>query len=978
MNLHADLPATAHARVRQIFVLCLLSATSTAHAMVGEQSFVAFARVARGAELAAHGEVAPIWVDVQDYEAVKRAASDLQKDLERVTAIKPALQMRADSDIAALASNRTPARLASTQTVIIAGTVGHSRLIDELVAQKKLDVHAIAGKWESFLVEVIERPLAGVERAVVIAGSDRRGTVYGLYDLSEQIGVSPWYWWADVPVQKHDTLYVKPGRTIRGEPAVKYRGIFINDEAPAMSGWAQEKFGGFNHELYGHVFELILRLRGNYLWPAMWDPHAFIDDDPQNAALADEYGIVIGTSHHEPMMRAHDEWRRYGSGPWDYSVNGARLREFWRSGVARVLGNEKIVTIGMRGNGDEAMSAETNVALLERIVADQRNILETLTKRPAAETPQVWALYKEVQDYYEQGMRVPDDVTLLWSDDNWGNIRRLPLPSERGRSGGAGVYYHFDYVGGPRNYKWINTVPITKVWEQMNLAWQYGATRIWIVNVGDLKPMEFPIEFFLTLAWDPSRWSQDTLDDYSTAWAAREFGPRYAAEIASLINGYTKLNGRRKPEMLAPDTYSLVSYQEADRVLAEWAELVARAEHIYEELPEEQRAAFFQLVLYPVKASAGIHELYIATGRNHLYARQGRAGANVSAERARALFARDAALVRAYHELNGGKWNHMMSQAKLGYTTWQQPDIEVAPALSEVHPREDASMAIAVEGSEVAHPSQDAGTATLPPLDVIAQGSRTVEVFNRGTTPFTYTVSADPQIVVAPSSGKVSDSAVLRVTANWNAVPPGDSVATLTIHADTGEAQTVRVPLSKPSALPPRGFKGFVESDRHIAIEAPHFSRAIGGGAIAWRTLPDFGRTLGGVTSFPVTAPESKPRARLEYDTWLFSTGELRVELQLAPSLDFQSGAGLRVGVSFDDEPPQILRLATMGTRQDWDRAVADGVRRLVSTHKIESPGRHVLKVWRVTPGVVLERVIIDAGGVRPSYLGPPETARRN
>jgi hypothetical protein len=941
------------------YLLALLGfATRACAALVGESSYVSFAPVTRGAELAANGTAASIWVDDGDYPAARRAAADLQKDVERVTGLTPKLN-------------------AAAKTIVLAGTVGHSRLIDELVAQKKLDVRAIAGKWESFLVQVIERPMPGVERAVVIAGSDRRGTVYGIYDLSEQIGVSPWYWWADVPVQKHDTLYVKPGRTVRGEPAVKYRGIFLNDEAPAMTDWAKEKFGGFNHELYVHVFELILRLRGNYLWPAMWDPHAFIDDDPRNAALADEYGIVIGTSHHEPMMRAHDEWRRYGSGPWDYSVNAARLREFWRTGVERVRDNEKIVTVGMRGNGDEAMSAQTNVALLERIVADQRSILQKITGRPAAETPQVWALYKEVQDYYEQGMRVPDDVTLLWSDDNWGNIRRLPLPGERARSGGAGVYYHFDYVGGPRNYKWINTVPITKIWEQMNLAWQYGANRIWIVNVGDLKPMEFPIEFFLTLAWNPARWSQDTLNDYSVAWATREFGPRHAAEIAALINGYTKLNGRRKPEMLAPDTYSFVNYHEADRVYTEWLDLVVRAEHVYDDLPEEQRAAFFQLVLYPVKASAGIQELYLATGRDRLYALQGRASTNLQADRARMLFRADADLVRAYHQLNGGKWDHMMSQAKLGYTSWQQPNIEVAPALSDVHPREGASMAVAVEGSEVAFPSQDAGTATLPPLDVVTRGTRTIEIFIRGSTPFNYTVSADPSIVVSRASGKVVDTVVLNVSADWDAVPAGDSIATLQIRADTGEKQIVSVPLSKPSGLPPTTFKGFVETDRHIAIEAPHFSRAINDGATTWRTLPDFGRTLGGVTMFPVTAPESpKPSAHLDYDVWLFSTGEIHVELQLAPSLDFQSGEGLRFGISFDDEPPHILKLGTMATKENWNTAVADGVRRVTSIHSIAHAGRHTLRFWRVTPGVVLERVIIDAGGVRPSYLGPPESAR--
>lgn len=946
-------------------MVLFLFAASVAQAMVGESTFVSFAPVARGVAVVQGGVATPLWLDQRDYAAVLRAARDVQADVERVGGVKPALE--------------TGAKPPAGKSVLIAGTLGHSAPIDDLVARGKLDGRAIAGKWESFVVEVIERPMPGIERAIVIAGSDRRGTVYGLYDLSEQIGVSPWYWWADVPVAKHDTVFVKPGRTVRGEPAVKYRGIFINDEAPAMQGWAEEKFGGFNHQLYGRVFELILRLRGNYIWPAMWKPHAFIDDDPRNAPLAEEYGIVLGTSHHEPMMRAHEEWERYGSGAWDYSVNEAQLRKFWRGGVERVMGNEKLITIGMRGDGDTGMSAETNVALLERIVGDQRAMLAEITGRPAAETPQVWALYKEVQDYYERGMRVPDDVTLLWCDDNWGNIRRLPLPAERSRAGGAGIYYHLEYVGGPRNYKWINTVPITKVWEQMNLAWQYGATRIWIVNVGDIKPLEFPAEFFLALAWDPSRWSHDTLTEFSRAWAAREFGASQATEIAALMNGYTKLNGLRKPEMLEPDTFSLVNYGEADRVLAEWGDLVARAERVYAALPEEHRAAFFQLVLYPLKASAGIQNLYVATGRNRLYARQGRPGANELAARARALFAADGELVRQYHSLKDGKWNHMMSQAKLGYITWQQPDIEVAPALSEVRASASASMAVAIEGSEVAFPSQRSGDAKLPALDPIGPASRRIEVFNRGTAPFSYIIKSSASwIVVKPSSGSVTDVAAVDVGAMWDAAPAGRSVATLLIEATTGQKVSVQLPLNKPVALPPSRFKGFIEADGYVAIEAPHFARAVNAEGISWRTLPDFGRTLGGVTSFPVTAPSSKGAAHLEYDVWLSSTGDLNVELQLAPSLDFQSGEGLQFAISFDDSPPKVLRLETMANQANWNRAVSDGVRRVTSTHTIKSPRHHVLKLWRVTPGVVFERIVIDTGGVRPSYLGPPESPLRN
>ena len=441
----------------------------------------------------------------------------------------------------------------SQRNVILIGTIGSSSIIDQLIRNKKIDVDTIRGKWESNLIQVVSNPLPGIASALVIAGSDKRGTIFGIYDVSEQIGVSPWYWWADVPVPHRDTLYVKPGKYIEGEPAVKYRGIFLNDEAPSLTGWVDEKYGGFNHFFYERVFELLLRLKANYLWPAMWNS-AFYEDDPLNGKLANEYGIVMGTSHHEPMMRAFQEWQRHGVGPWDYATNAANLDAFWEYGIQRGRNWESTITIGMRGNGDEPMSATDNIALLEKIIAAQRGIIaKNLTPTLAAD-PQVWALYKEVQSYYEKGMRVPDDVTLLWSDDNWGNIRRLPTPAERKRAGGAGIYYHFDYVGDPRSYKWLNTYPITKVWEQMDLAHAYGANRIWVVNVGDLKPMEFPIEFFLDYARDPNRWNQDNLSTYTKLWAARNFGPDHAAEIADLISKYTKYNGRRKPEQLEPDT----------------------------------------------------------------------------------------------------------------------------------------------------------------------------------------------------------------------------------------------------------------------------------------------------------------------------------------------------------------------------------------------------------------------------------------
>ncbi|MBD0368525.1 MAG: glycosyl hydrolase 115 family protein, partial [Flavisolibacter sp.] len=419
------------------------------------QNIVTDKKEAGAFALVSADQSATVLVDENDDSLVQKAAQWLAKDVEMVTGKKP--------------NARTS--VSSAKNIIVIGNIQKSKFIQQLIKEKKLHADKLQNKWEAYQIEVIKAPFKGIEQALVIAGSDRRGTAYGVFELSKQMGVSPWGWWADVPVKKKKEIYVKANTFLSDAPKVKYRGIFINDEAPALSGWSKEKFGGFNHQFYEKVFELILRLKGNYLWPAMWG-NAFYDDDPLNKQTADTYGIVIGTSHHEPLMRAHDEWRRYGKGKWNYDSNAVQLQQFWKEGMQRAT-NEKIVSIGMRGDGDEPMTQGTAIALLERIVADQRKIIEAVTGKPAAATPQLWALYKEVQDYYDKGMRVPDDVTLLLCDDNWGNIRKLPKLTDQPRTGGYGIYYHFDYVGGPRNYKWINTNNIARVWEQMHLAYEH-------------------------------------------------------------------------------------------------------------------------------------------------------------------------------------------------------------------------------------------------------------------------------------------------------------------------------------------------------------------------------------------------------------------------------------------------------------------------------------------------------------------------
>lgn len=540
----------------------------------------------------------------------------------------------------------------------------------------------------------------------------------------------------------------------------------------------------------------------------MWGK-AFYDDDPRNPELADEYGVVIGTSHHEPLMRTHVEWSRYGEGDWNYETNPENLQKFWKEGMERTGDYESLVTVGMRGDGDEAMTEGTAIELLENIVEDQRQIIAEVTGKPAEETPQVWSLYKEVQDYYDQGMRVPDDVTLLLADDNWGNIRKLPDPEDDPREGGYGIYYHFDYVGGPRNYKWLNTTQIERVWEQMNLAYQYDATELWVVNVGDLKPMEFPISFFLDFAWDPEKIDASDLVNYSENWSAKQFGDEYASEIGDILNKYTKYNSRRKPEMLSPETYSLINYNEAENVVKDYNMLVEKAEEINNKLPAEYRDAYFQLVLFPVKASANLNELYVATAKNRLYAEQGRATANSYAEKVKALYKKDSELTEKYHSIADGKWKHMMSQTHIGYTYWQQPEEQTMPETETIEIAEKPEMGIAIEGSKESWPASNEA-AKLPEFTSVEDQKSYVEIFNKGKGKFTFKVrKEDKWINISEEKGSVSDQKRLDVSIDWDKAPKGKSTGNFSIQHGKNSIK-IEVPMHNINT---ENVKGFVESN---------------------------------------------------------------------------------------------------------------------------------------------------------------------
>lgn len=597
-----------------------------------------------------------IYMDTNDCKGVSYAAHALLKDIKSVSGATATLTT--DAGFLKKADTARPA--------ILVGTIGHSAAIDQLVKQKRINGNLLKGKREKFIITLIDGQL-------VIAGSDRRGTIYGIYELSQQMGVSPWYDWADVPVEHHDSIFVNKGIYTDGEPAVRYRGIFLNDEAPCLTSWVKNTYGtGYgDHRFYQRVFELVLRLRGNMMWPAMWG-WAFYADDSENEKTADEMGVVMNTSHHEPMARNHQEYarNRKGWGPWNYQKNKTNLQKFFREGIERMKGTEQIVTIGMRGDGDEAMSAEADTKLMTNIINDQRKIIADVTGKKASETPQVWALYKEVLDYYDKGMKVPDDVTLLLCDDNWGNVRRVPNAQERKHKGGWGLYYHVDYVGAPRNSKMLNCTPVQNPWEQLTLAYENGIDRLWILNVGDLKPMEYPISQFMDIAWNPHKYAVNQITNHTRDWCAQQFGEEQADEAARLLNLICKYNGRCTPEMLDKNTYSLEN-GEWQEVVNQYLKIEADALRQYNSLPAAYHDAYRQIILFPIEVMSNLHQMYFAQAMNNQLYEQGNPKANIWADECENHFKRDSLICDEYnHKMAGGKWNGMMTQKHIGYTSW--------------------------------------------------------------------------------------------------------------------------------------------------------------------------------------------------------------------------------------------------------------------------------------------------------------------
>ncbi|MDH7598575.1 MAG: glycosyl hydrolase 115 family protein [Sedimentisphaerales bacterium] len=931
------------------------------------------------------GHVVRIIIDPNEDRAVQRAGRDLVEDIGLVTGRKPQMVAFAPED---------------AEGLIVIGTIPTGRLIRTLVRSGRLDAGQIVGRPESYVIQTVQQPVEGVEKALVIAGSDRRGAIYGIYTLSEAIGVSPWYWWADVPIQRRPTLAIRPVKLMQGPPAVRYRGIFINDEGFGLRPWAAKtfdpEFGNIGPRTYGKVFELLLRLKANLLWPAMHEGTIAFNRIPENRELADQYGIIIGSSHCEQMLRNNvDEWGRDGRGEYNYVTNRDAVLAYWEARVKEFAKYEGIYTVGMRGIHDSGMpgggSPTQQAQRLHQIIADQRGLLSRYVNEDLTKVPQMFCPYKEVLALYRLAPEIPQDITICWPDDNWGYIRQFCNHTERARSGGAGVYYHISYWGLPYDYLWLCSTPPTLIWEEMTKAFDYGADRIWVVNVGDIKPAEIGLEFFLRLAWDPHRYGPSDINDYLVSRFCRDFGPEYGKEMAAIMQEYYRLCLQRRPEHMGIDPRNryladpgfavMLNGDEAKARLEAFKAIAARVDRIAGQLPAEYKDAFFQLVAYPVKAACLMNEKGLCISRFKTYAAQGRACAARYLQQAWDAYRQIQDLTEIYNnKIASGKWRGMMSASPRDLPIFGPPQAG-SPQVPD-----GSILGVAVEGSDAAvfGTSADANMA-LPRFSRFTQRRYFVDVFDAGKGPSSWTVTASEDwIVVEPKAG-TSDHR-LWVGIDWQGAPKGPDVSGHVMIESGPQRVRVDVSVFNPDTT---GFDDakFVEDNGLIVIEAEHASHLVPGRDAAWQIIDGLGYNgqavciqpfLAQVLTDPVTIASSSPR--MEYNLWVWQPGNWHIEVRALPTFSVQAGQPQRVAVGFDDELPRIVAFPLSLTERDpnWQQSVLRNMAIATSTHLLERPGRHVLKIWMVDPGIVIDSIVAYIGDrPRLGYTLPPETILR-
>lgn len=974
-----------------ILMLSALVAVSAGHAQVAVHEKSPETKYAF--TLASPRQTAAILYDASDAAVVKRAAELFAADVEAVTGRRP----------------QVTSATGETGPAVIVGTVGGSALIRRLSEAGKIDTAPLEGAWERYLIQTVANPLPGIRKALVIAGSDRRGAAYGLFTLSELIGVSPWYWWADVPVKKHAALHVDAPPTYSQTPSVRYRGIFLNDEDWGLTPWASQTFeperGNIGPRTYAKVCELLLRLKANYLAPAMHPVSTSFNQIPENKLVADTFAIVMGSTHCEPLLlNTASEWDTKTMGPWNYDKNKEGINRVLTQRVRENSPYENVYTLALRGLHDGAMSTtlpmHEKVRMLQQALLDQRQILAENIDRPVETVPQAFTPYKEVLEIYSNGLELPDDVTIVWPDDNYGYMKRLSGVREQRRTGRSGVYYHVSYLGVPHSYLWFSTTPPSLMYEELRKAYDTTADRLWLLNCGDLKGSEMQVSLFLDMAWDIGRFTADNVVTYPARWLAGIFGEAYYDRLEAMTREHLRLAFPRKPEymgwgyhwnrfdhnceQLTDTDFSFTNYDEAPRRLEAYRKLGARAEALLHEIGDEARPAFYQLVYYPLRGAELMNRMTLGGQRNRWYARQGRAATNAVRDEVQRCYDSLQVITRGYNSLLGGKWNHMMSMRQNydGVSSYfnlphlATHDAAGAPRLALQVAGED------VTGARAFH--------ALPAFDNYLRRTYPVEIYNRGGGTLAWTAHAsEPWVVLSKSAGKTADEERITVGIDWEKAPSGNAVPAQIVFRAGEQSEKVLVSLFNPTAPSRAELRGiYVENNGCVSIPAAGCHRVRENDRIKITAVEDLGIEGPALQLGDPTAPLQIFRSRdvpcAEYDFYAFDAGSVDVYTYVLPTFPLHADRDFRIGentntdtkysVQIDDGALATPSSSHVEYSQVWFESVLRNCAVNKSTLHIDKPGRHTLRIRVGDPGIVLQKIVLDFGGMKRSYLGPQST----